>query len=184
MARFTLTDPAPDDAEIHGTLKIHRWEEGGRYYAKTWRGRAQKPYAFFVWKRPETREQWIENQKAAEDSRVKMKREIKEAQARRKAQMVEAIGVGTILHDSWGYEQTNCDFYQVVEKKGQTVTLRKIGAKDVGPQGFMSTHLKPVPDQFAGEPFKKRITANGVKVKHGIASPIDPDQTFYSSWYA
>jgi hypothetical protein len=47
--------------------------------------------------------------------------------------------VGDILHHSWGYDQTNCDFYQVVEAKKASVILKKIGAKTVpGSEGFMS----------------------------------------------
>ena len=57
--------------------------------------------------------------------------------------------VGDILHHSWGYDQTNSDFYQVVEVKTASVVLRKIGAKTVeGSEGFMSESLMPEKDAF------------------------------------
>jgi len=60
--------------------------------------------------------------------------------------------VGDILHHSWGYDQTNCDFYQVVEVKKASVVLRKIGAKRVdGSEGFMSESLMPEKDAFITE---------------------------------
>lgn len=63
--------------------------------------------------------------------------------------------VGDILHHSWGYDQTNCDFYQVVEVKKASVILRKIGAKTVeGSEGFMSESLMPEKDAFVIEGFQ------------------------------
>ncbi len=57
--------------------------------------------------------------------------------------------VGDSLHHSWGYDQTNCDFYQVVEVKKASVVLRKIGAKTVpGSEGFMCESLMPEKDAF------------------------------------
>lgn len=57
--------------------------------------------------------------------------------------------VGDILHHSWGYDQTNADFYQVVAATTATVSLHKIGVKTVpGSQGFMSESLMPVKGKF------------------------------------
>jgi len=36
------------------------------------------------------------------------------------------IKPGDIFYNSWGYEQTNIDFYQVVKTTAKTITLRKI----------------------------------------------------------
>lgn len=36
------------------------------------------------------------------------------------------IKVGDIFYNSWGYEQTNIDYYQVVSTTKKTITLRKI----------------------------------------------------------
>ena len=57
--------------------------------------------------------------------------------------------VGDILHHSWGYDQTNCDFYQIVEVKKASVVLRKIGTKSVpGSESFMSDSRLPEKDAF------------------------------------
>lgn len=39
--------------------------------------------------------------------------------------------VGDILYTSWGYDQTNVDFYRVTRVKGKTVYVREIGATRV-----------------------------------------------------
>ena len=69
-----------------------------------------------------------------------------------KARFQNPYKVGDILHHSWGYDQTNCDFYQVVEVKKASVVLRKIGAETVpGSEGFMCESLMPVKDAFITE---------------------------------
>lgn len=76
-----------------------------------------------------------------------LERRAKKAEA--KKYYVNPYKVGDILHHSWGYDQTNCDYYQVVESKPASVVLKKIGAKTVpGSEGFMSETLMPVKDSF------------------------------------
>ena len=66
-----------------------------------------------------------------------------------KSQFENPYKVGDILHHSWGYDQTNCDFYQVVEVKNASVVLRKIAHETVpGSEGFMSESVLPVKDAF------------------------------------
>lgn len=42
---------------------------------------------------------------------------------------IHDIKVGDIIYNSWGYEQTNIDFYQVIKTTKKTVSLRKISDK-------------------------------------------------------
>ncbi len=75
--------------------------------------------------------------------------EAKERKRLARARFQNPYKIGDILHHSWGYDQTNCDFYQVVEVKKASVILRKIGAKTVpGSEGFMSESLMPEKDAF------------------------------------
>lgn len=69
--------------------------------------------------------------------------------------------VGDILHHSWGYDQTNCDFFQVIEVKKASVVLKKIGAETVpGSEGFMSESLMPRKDYFIVQGYHA-LTKNG-----------------------
>ena len=75
--------------------------------------------------------------------------EAKERKRLARARFQNPYKMGDILHHSWGYDQTNCDFYQVVEVKKASVVLRPIGAKTVeGSEGFMSDSLMPNRDDF------------------------------------
>lgn len=41
---------------------------------------------------------------------------------------------GDIYYSSWGYDQTNIDYFQVVKRTPGTVTIRSIGAELIGRQ--------------------------------------------------
>lgn len=41
------------------------------------------------------------------------------------------VQIGDIYVNTWGYDQTNQDFYQVVDKRGKSVYFRKINGKIV-----------------------------------------------------
>jgi hypothetical protein len=104
--------------------------------------------------------------------------------------MSERIQVGTLLHYSWGWEQTNCDFYQVVERRGLLVTIRAIAGREIAGRGgsSMSCYMSAVRDAFLdghqAETLVKRIGPWGLSMAHGSATPTDEAETHYCSWYA
>ena len=66
-----------------------------------------------------------------------------------KAKFKNPFIVGDIVHHSWGYDQTQCDYYQVVALTKAMVTLKPIKSKTVeGSEGFMCQHCLPVKDGF------------------------------------
>src|SRR5688572_14161511 len=123
--RFSFSDPAPEHAESYKSLK---WVfDPSTNVGKVWRGKQQKPFAHYRFKSKEQFDQFIVKHCASEDAGDKYKVERAEKRAAGIAEMQSRINVGTILHYSWGYDQTNCEFYQVVAKAGRRVTLRAIG---------------------------------------------------------
>jgi hypothetical protein len=94
---------------------------------------------------------------------------------------------GDILYDSWGWEQTNVDFYEVVQvKTASTIIIRQI-AKNTTETGFMSGYTTPRPGEYIGEPQQKRISwLNGepyIKSQYGSISKWD-GKPVLCSWYA
>jgi hypothetical protein len=114
------------------------------------------------------------------------KQERKIARAAAKAAALESVKEGDIYVASWGWEQTNIDAYQVIAKKGATVTLREIAVASVeGSESFMSDRVIPVKNEFIGGEFKKRITGKYINiddVRH--AGLAEEGKSFYRSWYA
>jgi len=114
------------------------------------------------------------------------KAERKAKRAAEKAEALSKVKEGDIFVSSWGWEQTNVDAYQVVAKKGATVTLREIALCSIeGSEGFMSDRVKPVKDSFIGEEFKKRITGRSITISDFQSAFLMGDrEDFYRSWYA
>ena len=67
------------------------------------------------------------------------------------------IQVGDIFYSSWGYDQTNVDFYQVVGLTGASVKVRQIAQRTVRSGGAGGDSVVAVPDHFVGEVMTKRI---------------------------
>jgi hypothetical protein len=80
----------------------------------------------------------------------------KQALQNARKEFVNPYKVGQILYHSWGYDQTNVDFYQVIEAKGKTIVVREV-AQDRTETGFMSGQTMPIKDEFIGEAIKKVI---------------------------
>ncbi|OMH34807.1 hypothetical protein [Tersicoccus sp. Bi-70] len=68
-----------------------------------------------------------------------------------------AAKTGTIYCSSWGYDQTNIDFYEVVAATAKTVQLRPIRSRCVEVTGELSEYVEPVPGDYNGEPFRRKV---------------------------
>lgn len=69
--------------------------------------------------------------------------------------------VGDILTASWGYDQTNVDFYLVTKVIGtRTIELREIGNKKVSDDG-PTTHVMPVADNILDDKVYIKRVSNG-----------------------
>ena len=91
---------------------------------------------------------------------AKFKAERKAADKTRKEAAAKDANVGDIYYTSWGYDQTNVDFYQIVGKKGQTFQVQEIGTKTVQEsQGSDSVIAEP--SVKCGEVMTKRMNASG-----------------------
>ncbi|HVJ35173.1 MAG TPA: hypothetical protein VND94_18830 [Terriglobia bacterium] len=80
--------------------------------------------------------------------------------AERKA-YVTALQVDDVLRCSWGYEQTNIDYYQVTRICGrQTIEIRSIAADRVETSN-MQGNCWPIPDAFKGPALRCRVDPRG-----------------------
>lgn len=85
--------------------------------------------------------------------------------------------VGDILCESWGYDQTNIDYYEVVglTASGASARIRKIGAARIT-EG--SPYLMPTPGAYIGDVTKtKRVQDAGAMGGYRVR------MTSYSSAY-
>ncbi len=98
---------------------------------------------------------------------------------------VNEVKVGDIFVNSWGYEQTNVDCYQIVEKKNRKVVLRAISSENENHQSHgMACDVKPLKDSFLDkESFSKILQDGRISMEHGSMSKWDGKRTYYCSWY-
>ena len=97
--------------------------------------------------------------------------------------------VGDILWHSWGYDQTNIDWYQVVSVGKATIKIQEIHSKTIKETGFMSGHSEPKPGAFKPESkpmLKHPYTYEGriyVRMQNGSCQLWD-GKPKACSWYA
>ena len=87
----------------------------------------------------------IENAKAREQSKADRK-------AQRKLTSEHDIKVGDIFYTSWGYDQTNTEFYEVVNVRGSRIDLKEIGyTVDYEKASYGREDITPVPHKFVND---------------------------------
>lgn len=84
----------------------------------------------------------------------------RQARAEKDREAAKNCQPGQIFVESWGYDQTNIDFYQVISVKGVTATLQAIEAERVETIS-MQGKATPIKDSFTGKPFQKRVADYG-----------------------
>ena len=100
------------------------------------------------------------------DGLIEKKKTKDERKAKAKA-FEHALKVDDILYSSWGYGQTNIDFYQVTKLVGKkSIELRKISGAIDHHDGCQSNMVVGRPGAFLGEAKLKRVQeGNSVKVR-------------------
>lgn len=175
---------------------VYFYTSGQKQYAIGFRGKAQKPSFHYSFKTTERRSEycfgWLCDQAEAEASIAE--RKAKEAAER--ASFVTGFMVGDVIHYSWGYEQTNPEFYQVIEVKGKSVVIRRIKQETATGSEFshgMAENRLPVFDAFIGEPIRKVVRPGSdgrglLSFDFGVGSfwgnQQTPGRAVYCSWYA
>lgn len=104
------------------------------------------------------------------------------------AAFLEKLQQGTILWDSWGWEQTNVEFFKVIERNGSRVLIQELCHKTIpGSEGFMSDRVVPS-DVLTGEPMWKQVRGPRIRINDSVSLKIFPEEYkergVNRSWYA
>lgn len=70
------------------------------------------------------------------------------------------VKVGDVFRCSWGYDQTNIDYYECTAVLGQMIEIRAI-AQEAEEAGFMQGQCVPVPGKFIGGAMRKKVSMSG-----------------------
>lgn len=162
----------------------------GKFYVMAFSGKRKDHDIYYVYATEDQMKNRI-------DSFIKSCEEVEKYKADRKAAKKVAltnaksmVKVGDIFVNSWGYDQTNVNAYQIVEAKGSTIKLKEIQTEGVkGTDGFMCCRVRPVKDAFVSETtFTKRIQSYGnepyISFTYGSSTFHVEGKDYYCSWYA
>lgn len=116
----------------------------GRFVAQMFAGKRTKPDQWYRYATAERRAQAVEHYFAGIAARENREKE------RRAPHKYE---VGHVLRSCWGYDQTNVEFFEVVEVVGPySIKVRELGAIDVGGgNGGDSSRCAPALGKYVGE---------------------------------
>lgn len=182
------------------SLEIHGIVEGRNFYrAKAEKivskARFPKPEFHYRFKNEENMiafcETYIQNIEKRQAQKELMKQKKKEALS----EFNHGFYVGQILYSSWGYDQTNLSYYQIIGFKRKSVILNKIAKKEVSQTSWASGMYEPAKDAFLGQPFIKRIVPSvgySGQISYHISMgdvvgrlfEVKEGQQNYCSWYA
>ena len=108
-----------------------------------------------------------------------MKYDEKEKNKKKRITAEHTWKVGDIGVNSWGYDQTNIDYYQVTKTTKSSIWIRPIGYASMEGNGcFEQYNVTPAKDHFIGSEIMKRVVFseyNGkineyVNMSYGILS--------------
>lgn len=165
-----------------GVVYVSEFDGKGKYQIIAYRGTAAKPSYNYLIKDRERAEKFVSEffdglgqHKALVENR------------RAEANKPHSLNVGDVITNSWGYDQTNVDCYQITKTTVNFVWLKPIASDLVPSEGVspMAGHVVPVPGQFLSRPeVKHKASGEYVTFKYGYGSKWDGKKTLYCSWYS
>lgn len=142
-------------------------------------GKARKPTWRFYFSDAEQREKRIRS--TIESARATAKTRAENAAERSKPRELKC---GDILYTSWGYDQTNIDFYEVMAVKGSFVELQQL-QQETSETRYMAGETKPILGSYKGDRIRRKVTyGKSVRIEsYAHASQWD-GKPKSCSWYA
>jgi hypothetical protein len=157
----------------------------GKTFVKAWRDNCHRVAFYYAFNKPESAREYVErfvdNVARVRGTKADWKRERAEKRAALRAS--DHYAVGDVLYNSWGYDQTNVDFYQVTHVGAKTIKIRpvKVNYRETG---FMQGINQPRRFEFCGDELTKPLSVDGgISARHGCFSKWD-GRAVWSSSYA
>lgn len=189
-------------------MTVYRVEKGGIVYASpdqlhgvAWRGTSMKHEWYYSFRTPEMLKQ--RSDMFFESVQANQKR-MDERHALKTA-FKTTLKPGDILNTSWGYDQTNVEFFQVLTVKNNTITIQEI-CGTYESTGSMAGRTLPIPnkprkvnvwvddvdapngrrcDTVDTHVLSKRVTLGGcVKIHESASASLWNGKSCYTSSYA
>jgi len=130
-------------------------------YAMGWRGKSVNPNFNYRFRSQERCLDYL-------NDFINQAKELDKAKKQRQAEQREIprnVEVNDVLVSHWGYEQTNVDYYQVIELVGKSSAyICEIAKEKMDGEHFMTGTCVPLVDHFIGEKFLARVKNGRIRL--------------------
>lgn len=150
----------PSDISTKYFILYQYIDSRGKYVLLAFRGRKQKAWLWRGFPSESDIQKYINNYLYKE-----MKDQVD--YETKKGVIDNPVYEGNILYATWGYEQTNVNFYEVITVKGKMVIIREL-EKNIKPSSHSSMAGTATPkSKYVGLPMKKKMirSGNGTVIK-------------------
>jgi len=165
---FTMPRPSYLPPEVRGKdplipegtdLAIWSWEANDAFYAIAFAGKANKPLWNYRFRTEDRRQKQIDE--TIKDRKAVLK--YKDDRKNERKNFEHSYKVGDFLYTSWGYDQTNVNFYEVTDVRGKVIVVRPVSSViDHESQG--AEYVKPSKGSYTGAPMRITPGPNGAKI--------------------
>jgi len=162
--------------------------DGSRFYAMGYTGSSSRPAFNYSFRTRGRMEDYITEYFQG----IKSRQDRKNQEAEKKRSFVTTLKPGDIIAESWGYDQTNVNFYQVIEVNGKNmITIREIAATITESGNMsMSGRTVPLPGEFLKDsvPMRKKVLpglSNGeyINIRSYSSGHLWDGSPMFCSWY-
>ena len=140
-----------------GKLAVNVYSElsaNGKPIVAMFIGKALKPKYYYRFQNEIEAARFVRTRTEYELKNINDRIDRKAAEKELKKNYKTSLKPGDIMHGSWGYDMTINEFYQVIEVKNKTITLREIGMERKA-AGYYYEDVRPSANCFIGEPIKR-----------------------------
>lgn len=176
-ARYIPKDARPILEHENGSA-LYVYDMAGKFALISFWGTSAKPDQHFYCRTEQQRDQAVQKWKASVESSVTFRAERKA----KTAATPNPYKVGDIVNTSWGYDQTNVDFFIVTRRSEGCVWVRAV-VQDSEVTGWCQERVWPkMPIEMVGPELRCRVIGGHFSVKGHGASITTGD--CHSSSYA
>lgn len=161
---------------------VYFGEGQGKWYAQGFSGRRTKPDFYNGFHTKEQMDKAIDIFFQGVSANIKYK---DEQIARRSADaktFLASLKPGVVLYDTWGYEQTNVEFFEVKSVSGNKVVIQELAHEDVGQTSWCSCKVIPKKGLYCGEPIEKIVKSNGIRIDSSVCLRLYDGHEVHKSW--
>lgn len=171
--------------EPSGLVAGHK-QVNGKTYQKIWASLSGRQLSFYSFTSEVEAEKYLATvvHQTNRQQEAKQARKKAAAEARAALKASDHYAVGDVVYASWGYDQTNIDWYQVVEVGAKSVKIRPVAAASSDAGGPTGGHTQPIRGRFTGEAQIRILSPDGsIRDRHSGLYKWDGRPKYTSSYH-